>query len=209
MPYTISQNDIVQVTVVTHLPDIVKCLNVLHYRYTDPNALPDGHAAVEELASAVGNPGLTGSFAARWKELASDQAVIEEIWGQKVYPVRYGKVVVNTNTVGVLVTEPLPGLNQFNISKRGDIAARYAVGGVRIAGLAEDMEAKSQLTAGGIILAENLAEAIAAEVVTVSAHHWKPIVYRRGNPGSSVDVVEVKVNPIISSQRSRIAFRGI
>ena len=209
MAYAVNQNDIVQVTVVTHLPDVVKCLNVLHYRYTDPSTLVDGRGAVEELTTAVINAGLTGSFANRWKELASDQAVIEEGWGQKIFPVRYGKVTVNANVVGVMVTEPLPGLNQFHIKKRGDIAAAYAVGGVRIAGLAEDLEAKSQLTAPGLILAETLAEAILAEVVTTSAHHWKPIVYRRGNPGSSVDVVEVTVNPVISSQRSRIAFRGI
>ena len=209
MAYAINTNDIVQVTVVTHLPDIVKCLNVLHYRYTDVPTLTAGRDAVEELTSAVINSGLTGSFASRWKALASDQAVIEEAWGQKIYPVRYGKVVVNANIVGDMVDEPLPGLNQFNISKRGDIAARYAVGGVRIAGLSEGLEAKSQLTAGGITLAELLAEAVLAEVVTVSAHHWRPIVLRRGNPGSSVDVVETKVNPIISSQRSRIAFRGI
>lgn len=209
MPYAISQNDIVQVTIVTHMPDIVKCLNVLHYRYTDPSVIPDGRAAIEELVTQLVNPGVAGSWAGTWRELASDQAVIEEGWGQKVYPVRYGKVSVNTNVVGQMVTEPLPGLNQFNIMKKGDIAARYAVGGVRIAGLAEDLEAQSQLTAGGILLAEGLADAIKAPVTTATFRHWQPVVYRRGNPGSSVDVTEVRVNPVISSQRSRIAFRGI
>ena len=209
MPYAINQNDIVQVTIVTHMPAIQKCLNILHYRYIEPTTLPDGAAAILDLLQHIGNPAITLSWAAAWRDLASDQAVIEEYWGQRVYPVRYAKVKYDVEQVGDMVTEPLPGCAQFHIEKRGDIAARYAVGGVRVCGLAEDLEAQSQLTVPGMTKAEVLATFLRTTLTTAGGNEWRPVVYRRENPGSSVDVTESMVNGTISTQRTRIAFRGI
>jgi hypothetical protein len=209
MPYTINQGDIVQVTVVTEMPAIRRCLNVLHYRYIEEPTIPDGAGAILDLLQHFGNPALTLSWPGTWRELASDQAVIEEYWGQRIYPVRYAKVKMDTNQVGTLPGEPLPAVAQFAIEKRGDIAARYAVGGVRIAGLEESLEAASQLTVAGRVVADNMAQFIRSKLTTPGGVEWQPIVYRRSNPGSSVDVTESMVNGVISSQRTRIAFRGI
>lgn len=209
MPYAINQNDIIQVTVVYEMPAIVKMMNVLHYRYVDTVTIPDGRQAIVDFLDIFGNPALTGSFPARWQALASDQAVIQEVWGQRVYPVRYARVKLDTSIVGTMPGEPLPGVAQFAIEKRGDIAARYAVGGIRVPGLEETLEAQSQLTAPGLAAANLLAVALRSTITTPAGSNWRPIVYRRTNPGSSVDVVETAVNGVISSQRTRIAFRGI
>jgi hypothetical protein len=75
--------------------------------------------------------------------------------------------------------------------------------------LEETLEAQSQLTPNGLTSANNLALFIRSRLTTAGGNEWQPVIYRRLNPGSSVNVVASTVNPVISTQRTRIAFRGI
>ena len=209
MPYAINQNDIIEVKVQMAQSQIVEMYNTLHYRYMDEAATTDGKDALDDFLATFGNSAATNGFHMRWKALASDLVQIDKYHAQKVYPVRYARVTLDVAQAGAVAANPLPGANQVSFWKRGDIATRYAVGGIRVGGIADDQEEGSELTAGAQTNAALLATSLKMEIVTTAGRHWKPIVYRRGNPGSSVLVVEAGYNRILSTQRTRIAFRGV
>ena len=209
MPYTILQNDIVQITLVTHMPAVQKVLNTYHYRYTGVSSIPDGRAAIATLIDDWSNPGDINSLTQKLQLMFSDQAVIEEVWGQKLYPVRYAKVVHDLNIVGARVEEPLPAAIQFSIVKKGEEAARHNIGGNRYSGLGEDLEAQGQLTAPALLLADALAENTVKVFTDTAGRTWEPIVYRRLTPGVSAVIKEARPSTILGTQRTRISFRGI
>jgi hypothetical protein len=209
VPYAINQNDIIEVKVQMAQSQIVEMYNTLHYRYVDEASIADGADALADFLATFGNPAATDGFHTRWKALASDLVQIDKYHAQRVYPVRYARVTLDVAQAGAVAANPLPGCCQITFWKRGEIAARYAVGGVRIGGIADDQEEGSELTAGAQANAALLANSLKLEIVTTAGRHWKPIVYRRLNPGSSVLVANTGYNKIVSTQRTRIAFRGV
>jgi len=209
MAYPLTQGDIVQVTMVTQMPSVVKILNTYHYRYISPTAVPDGRAALLNFLEDWGNVGSTQTIPHAIRAMLSDQAVIEEVWAQKIYPIRYGKVTLDVNHVGLRPEEPLPALAQFSVTKKGDLAERSSIGNNRYSGIAENLEAQGQLTGGAMLMA-NILVANTIRVITDDlGREWEPIVLRRLTPGVSSKVVEAKTTGIISTQRTRVSFRGI
>ena len=209
MAYTIQTGDIVQLTMVTHMPAVVKILNTFHYRYKGTATIADGRAGLLTFMTDWSNPGAANTIVSRLRAMLSDQAVIEEIWGQKVYPIRYGKVVLDTNHVGLRPEEPLPALAQFHVLKKGELAERSSIGGNRFSGIAENLEAQGSLTGAGMLMANLLADAINDTFTDTATRDWEPIVYRRLTPGVSSPVVEAKTSGVIGTQRTRVSFRGI
>lgn len=209
MAYPISTGDIVQITVKYAQSNIVEMMNVLHYRYTSVPQLPDGAFAIEALIQSFAVNLASAGWESLWAPLASNLVNIDRYIGQKVYPTRWAQVEFDVATPGSVVANPLPGLAQFAITKRGEVAARYSVGGIRVPGLAETMEEGSQLTNPAMALATTMAMALTVNLEPVGAQTWEPIVYRRGNPGSSVRVAEAFAQRTLRTQRTRIAFRGI
>lgn len=209
MAYPINQNDIVQLTIRYAQSNIVEMMNVLHYRYVSTPTITDGRAAILALLQFFEAAVPGGGWTDRWQPLASNLVALDRFWGQKIYPIRYAKVEWDITTTGAVAGNPLPGICQWGIVKRSEVAARYGRGGIRVPGLPDTMEEGSRLTEAALPDAESLALLVAAQLEPVTGQIWRPIILRRDTPGVSEFVSEVSVNRTISTQRTRIAFRGI
>lgn len=211
MAYALATGDIVQVNINYAQVGVVEMMNTLHYRVSTGVPIPDGRAAILELITAIGNTGLTTSFASRWAQLASSAVVIDRLTGQRVYPVRYGLVTLDVHIPGAQdPEEPVPPPIQLAITKRGDLATRYSVGGIRVPGLSTGFEVDGKLAGGGQLNADNLASVLDDVLTTAGGTiEWIPIVYRRSNPGSSVQVVAAQAHNVLRTQRTRIPGKGV
>jgi len=209
MAYPINTGDIIQLTVKYAQSQVVEMMNVLHYRYTGTPTITDGEAGIQEalqwFATQLNGSGWEGT----WAPLASNLVNIDKYLGQKVYPTRWAITEFNVATPGDVAQDPLPGFAQWSITKRGEVAARYAVGGIRVPGLPNTFEEGGQIAAGQRGLADDAAQVVALPMEPVAGRTWVPVVYRRTNPGSSVEVAQTFAQYTLRTQRTRISFRGI
>ena len=210
MAYQLNNNDIVAVKVQYAWDGVELMFNLLHYRLLSGGPVADGAAAILELIQHIGNGAAVGTFAMRWTGLAGVGPNIDRFIGQRVYPVRYAQVEFNTGIVGGSETEALPPPVQLAITKRGEIAARHAIGGIRVPGLATEFEVNCKLTGPGQTAADLLANTLKGDLTPpASSNVWTPVVYRRLNPGSSVQVTQTVAHPILRVQRTRIPGKGV
>jgi hypothetical protein len=210
MAYTLSNSDIVQVTVEYAEAEVEVMMNVLHYRLASGGPYLDGADEILKLVQHIGNAAAVGTFANLWKAMAADTVFINRVVGQKVWPARYAKVVNEVDVAGLLAEEPVPPQTQASITKRAELAVPYGVGGIRIPGLGTSLEVHGKLTGPGLTALEDLGETLIPTITppTTSAI-WEPIIYRRGNPGSSLRLAQTQPHGTFRTQRTRIPGKGI
>jgi len=207
--YNVQTGDIAQIVANYEQLNVVKMMNVFHYRYVGVPTIADGPAALARLVSTFEVNPTFGGWTNLWQGTAAVLTSIDSYDVQKIYPVRYAKINLDVAVTGARTGNPLPGFSQWGIVKRGEIAARYAVGGVRVPGLSEDDEQGGQILDAHRPACQDLAEFLEKDMVTSLGETWEPIVLRRLTPSASVRVTEAFINPTLSTQRTRISFRGI
>lgn len=210
MAYTLNNSDIVQVVVEYAEQGVETMMNVLHYRLASGGPYLDGADEILKLVQQIGNGAAAGTFAAAWAELAANTVTINRVVGQKIWPARYAKVVNEIDVVGNKETEALPPQVQAAITKRAELAVPYGIGGIRVPGIATEFEVHGKLTAAGLNQLEILAETLTPLLTPpATSAIWEPVIYRRGNPGSSLRVAQVQPHSTLRTQRTRIPGKGI
>lgn len=208
MPYPLALNDIVQLNIVYAQVNVVRQMNTFHFRFSGGPIPADGRAAITTFITDWSAPSRASGWVNRWQQLSTVSANVDQVTGQKVYPVRYGKITINTAFQGIGADDILPGFVQMPIMRRGDIGTRYAVGGVRVPGISEGLVTDGTPDPALLAILEVMATDMKTPFVDTAGRTWQPIVYRRLNPGSSVDVVQTTVGSRLSTQRTRVNFRG-
>ena|SRR5688500_4215088 len=210
MAYTLNNSDIVQITIEYAEQGVEVMMNVLHYRLASGGPYVDGADQILRLAQAIGNGEGVGSFASVWKEFASSSITINRVTGQLVWPGRYAKVINEVDVVGVDVGEALPPQVQAAITKRAELAVAYGIGGIRVPGISTTFEVHGKLTAAGLAALEDLGETLNVTITPpATSALWEPVIYRRGNPGSSLRVAQTQAHQTLRTQRTRIPGKGI
>ena len=210
MAYQMNNGDIAQVTIQYAQTGVEKMLNVLHYRLVSGGPIADGAVELTALAQHFASGVIVGGFGTTWKEIAANTVNIDRVEVQRIYPVRYAKVTADVAVFGIGTTEPLPPQVQGAITKRGEIATRYAVGGIRVPGIASEWEVNGRLTVGGLEKLQDLAETLKPNVTPAGGiGTWEPIILRRLNMGSSVRVTEAIAHEVTRTQRTRVPGKGI
>lgn len=210
MAYTLTNGDIVQVTVEYAEQGVEVMMNVLHYRLASGGPYTDGADEILKLVQTIGNEVGGGTFAETWKEIAANSVTINRVVGQKVWPARYAKVVDEIDVVGSKTSEALPPQVQGAITKRSELAVPYGVGGIRVPGIATEFEVHGKLTALGLAELEDIGEAIVSVIAPpATSAQWEPIIYRRDNPGSSLRAAQSQAHETLRTQRTRIPGKGI
>lgn len=185
-------------------------MNTLHYRLASGGPYTDGADEILKLVQAIGNGAAAGAFASRWSVLAANSITINRVVGQKVWPARYAKVTNEVDVPGLDESEALPPQVQGAITKRSELAVPYGVGGIRVPGIATAYEVHGKLTDPGLAALEDLGETLNTLITPpASTAVWEPIIFRRGNPGSSLRAAQVQAHRTLRTQRTRIPGKGI
>jgi hypothetical protein len=209
MAYTIEQGDIAQVVVQYAQNQVVEMYNTFHYRYTGTNPITGGADGLGRMLLDFRTSVTTLGWDALWPDTAAILVNLDKYHVQKIYPIRYARITQEVAIPGTRVGNPLPAVCQWGLTKRGEVAARYAQGGARIPGLSEDDEAEGQIAVAHRPACQALADHVRFDLVGNPGETWQPIILRRLTPGVSEVVTQSGINIDVSTQRSRRVFRGV
>lgn len=208
--FPLAIGDIVLITMVFRSLNVDTMFNTLYWRFEGPADIPDGPNAIEDLMQFHGNDAIASTFATNWKDWASQDFTLDAVWGQRVYPTRMVKQIVDVAVPGANAVQGMPGLVQATIVRRALVAGRGATGAIRVCGVREDAVEFGQLNAIAIQQLENLALNIQGQIVLPApTANWRAIIFNRANPVFSQPVESTEVKTNVRAQRSRINFRGI
>jgi hypothetical protein len=211
MAYGISTGAILQLTckyAVSTAVDVA--MTTHHYLYTGP-AIVDG--AAEAVAAAQEFKTQAGRWGQLWKATASELATLFEVEGQWVFPTRYQKRSDGLTFVsGTIVDTLAPPATSVAIERRGDLANRHSVGGVRVPATPSTISQNGD----GRILAAYLPawQALAAFMPTAFSTAANPggthtpVIYQRGNPAGSIVVKQGILHQTLRTLRRRVVGRG-
>jgi hypothetical protein len=211
MAYSISPGAILQLTcryaLVTGTDE---ALTTHHFVYSGP-AITDG--ALEARTAAQEWMTVASRWAQLWKVTASDLVGLHDVWGQWIHPIRYQKQDAALPTVfGTQSVPPAPPGTSVALERRGDIANRHGVGGVRVPATNSTIND----AVDGLILAgqrpawQALADSMNDSWSTASTPGgtFTPIIYNRAAPSASVIVTQGILHLQIRTMRRRVVGRG-
>lgn len=196
-----------------------QCYAVLHYRNVITNLTLDQAEVMQEMLDTLGGTG-NGTFVGEFAKVMSTTATLNSVAFQMIYPTRYKSKIETFTTTGTVAGDASAQNVQASITKRGDIANRHNVGGLRIGGLSPTSYASGLITGGQETLLEGLIDFLvddiqngAGDVVFSPAIANKEKVVVGGKDkwvlfGSTI-ITSWAVEPQLRTQRSRTKGRGI
>jgi hypothetical protein len=202
--------DIIQLVVTTKLNQQT-CMNVLHYRIQSlPSGTTGNEAAITELIGAFITG--TGSVVNKMKAIMSEDAIIETVQGQIVYPTRTIYYLGFANSQGLLLTPALPPACSLAITKRSATVGRGRAGRVEIAGCPAAEAFQGSWQTGGTFWTDvmNLANQLeATQTGPVLSIVYEPVIFRRSSPITSAVVADMTPQTTVRSEKRRVVGRGI
>jgi len=211
MAYSISPGAILQLTTRYALvTGTDEALTTHHFVYSGP-AIPDG--ALEARTAAQEWMTVASRWAQLWKATATDLTGIHDVWGQWIHPIRYQKQDAALATVfGVLPGTVAPPGTSVAIERRGDVANRHGVGGVRVPATNSEIASNVDgLIAAGLRPAwQALADSVNDSWSTASTPGgtFTPIIFNRSAPSASVIVTQGILHLQVRTMRRRVVGRG-
>lgn len=182
-------------------------LNVLHYRLTSVGGLTDFASWASAVVIKLDGPAEMAVFYAG--ALSEDVTNLQYVI-QKIYPTRLVVYVHDmTATEGQITESALPPGVQASLTKRGALANRNNIGGVRMPGAPITANEGGYISTAYNALLEAFATYLAGPITTVTIGTLTPIIYNRQIPADSPAVATVTVEQTMRTMRRRVVGRGI
>lgn len=183
-------------------------MTVLHYELTSVGSLtahPTWAVAVIGLLNTVA----TG-LATFYNEACSEDLISGAWWVQKVYPTRMAKVDgVASPDEGLVLEGALPPGVSASLTKRGAVASRHAIGGVRMPALALSWAEAGYLSAAAITKYTDLCIQMAAPISSGATGNLQPVIFNALAPNLSIDVASMIPQETVRTNKRRVVGRGI
>lgn len=204
VPMTVG--DIVSITIQGRL-DGQTTMNVLHYKLTSLGSLTEFPTWAVALGTKLNTAAELSSF---YTDACSENLTDLFYRIQKIYPTRLVQAVINLSpSEGQIVESALPPGDQGSLTKRGIVAGRHSIGGIRMPALPITANEIGYLSGAQVALYDILCTYLAAPITTVTIGTLTPIIFNRTGPGTSVDVATVSTEATIRTLRRRVVGRGI
>lgn len=208
MAYPIATNDVIALTFQCS-QDLQTVMSVFHYQYIGPTTIADGAAALDTLLSNQFEP---GSLLDKYLLACNADLKVTNINAQLVAPGRFAKLSqlpAVGYSQGRIAGTPLPSSTAVAITKRGDSANRHSVGTLHMGGVDSASVADSVLTEAGKLLYAAVAGTLYFNIQANVDESFRPIIFNRAGPTSSVRVTAATKQNNVRTMRRRVVGRGI
>lgn len=205
--YNIETGDIIEVRI-KYVQSSQQLLNVFHYRYDGPTTITDGPTALQNLLTAVETD--PGQWGTTWAAEATQEATIETIQGQVIFPLRRPYLGTATPIPGTSIDTALPQNTQLGLTKVGSTTGRGKTGRVEVPGAVVTMVSLGETTTLGAGWLSNLADAVKMVVVIGAAPDEvaTPVIWRRGAPLTTEAITDVRAQRTVRVDHRRTVRVG-
>jgi len=186
-----------------------RTMNTFWWRVTAVSGNPDEAVAFAALHALLG----ANNFFTKYLSCVPTNWEGSAVWYQSIFNLRQRKVVIAFNETGDGVSEATTSNLQSSITRVGDLAARDAVGGIRI-----PMPTTALATVAGLVtvahkgrLDEFAAELPIVRITAAPAVTYTPMVGapEAANPANWFKVIQAFAQPETRTIRRRTVGRGI
>jgi len=204
---TMQVGDIINITMVGRCNGQTT-MTSLHYRLTSVGSLTVHSTWAQAVISKLNTA--TVGLAQYYMNACSEQLIAAEWWVQKIYPTRMVKVSgVSDPSEGVIAEFALPPATSVSLTKRGLVAGRHSIGGVRMPAVPLTWNESGYVSATGLLLYESLCSQLQAPLDGVTIGNLQPVIFNRVSPNISVDVMGMSTEDTLRTMKRRVVGRGI
>jgi len=196
-----------------------KCFNVLHYKVVITNLAEDNQTVMSEIIGIEGSA-VAGTLCQSFRSAFGSNVVVNNLYGQWVYPVRYRSLVDPIGLQGLVAEECTAQNLQATILKKGPLANRHNMGAVRVGGVPTLHYSEGMLTEQGELAYDALMATLTETIGNTAGDvTLTPTILNKVNTGTEEDpdyeitggtnILVWQRKDEVRTQRTRTVGRGI
>ena len=184
-----------------------RMITVLHWRVAPFSTVQELQAFYFDFNISLGSG--AGSVYQKYVDCLASSYEKGVIRIQKIFPTRMIHMDFNQDPgQGTIAGAALSPGTSGAITKRGEIANRHSIGGVRMPSVPVAWSSSGLLTSPGIGAYASFANTLNDQITTVGAVTLEPIIFNRTAPANSQKTTTLVVQDTIRTMARRVLRRG-